>query len=284
MKVKVKRSGAIFIGVTVFLGVAAANTGNNLLYIIVSSMLALMLISGVSSIVNLKGIELSLIPPPEVFAQRGAPFRVVASKRGIMPSFLIRVSSGSGETLFPLIDSQGRESILNLFFERRGQVEEVKLTVSSDFPLGMFVRSMDVTAKVKLTVFPAPIPANLKVTGGGTHEEGSSPHPSSTKGYEEFRGVKEYSGEPMKLIHWKLTAKREKLLVREMLDEEREPVILTLEMVDGGIEERLSKLTYLTVKLMDMGHPVGLSIGDKEIPPAWGESHKLRILRELAFY
>jgi len=284
MKVKVKRSGAIFIGVTVFLGVAAANTGNNLLYIIVSSMLALMLISGVSSIINLKGIELSLIPPLEVFARKRSPFRLVARKKGIMPSFLIRISSDTGETLFPIIDSRNRESNIDLLFDKRGVVEEVRLTVSSDFPLGMFVRSMEVVAKVKLTVFPTPIPSVLRTVSGGKYQEGSSTRPSFNRGYEEFKGVKEYSGEPMKLIHWKLTAKKEELLVREMLDEEKEPVILTLDMVEGSIEEKLSKLTYLTIKLMDMGYPVGLDIGDIRIPPARGESHKLRILRELALY
>ncbi|MDQ7037815.1 MAG: DUF58 domain-containing protein, partial [Aquificota bacterium] len=99
MKVKIKRSGSVFIGVTVFLGVAAANTGNNLLYILVSSMLSVMLVSGLSSLLNLRGIKITLIPPPRVFAGRRTTFRIILRKEGILPSFLIRVSSGEGSCL-----------------------------------------------------------------------------------------------------------------------------------------------------------------------------------------
>ncbi|WP_457600862.1 DUF58 domain-containing protein [Hydrogenivirga sp.] len=284
MRVKVKRSGAIFIGVTVFLGVAAANTGNNLLYILVSSMLALMLISGTSSILNLKGIELRLIPPPEVFANRRTPFRLIARKRGRLPSFLIRVSSDIDETLFPILDSRERDSVLHLLFSRRGAVEKVRLVISSDFPLGMFVRSVEVELEVRFTVFPEPIKTPLTFVSSGREREGSSPRFTPTKGYDEVRGIKDYSGESMKLIHWKLSAKRDRLLVKEMVGEEREPVILSLNSVSGDIETRLSKLAYLAIDLIDRGYPVGLELDGKEVPPRGGNSQKLIILRELALY
>ncbi|RLJ70985.1 uncharacterized protein (DUF58 family) [Hydrogenivirga caldilitoris] len=284
MKVKVKRSGAIFIGITVFLGVAAANTGNNLLYILVSSMLALMLTSGISSIINLKNIEVRLIPPPEIYAHRRASFRVIARKSSVIPSFLIRVSSGIDETLFPIVDRRERETHLGFLFEKRGRVDRVRLTLSSDFPLGMFVRSMDISLDVPIVVFPAPIVTSLRILSSGSSMEGHSPYPFLTKGYEELKSIREYAGEPIKLIHWKLSAKKDELLVREMLDEEKEPVVLTLDMVEGDIETRLSKLAYLTIELIRLGYPVGLKLGDKEVPPERGNLQKLHILRELALY
>ncbi len=284
MRVKVKRSGAIFIGATVFLGVAAANTGNNLLYIVVSAMLSLMLVSGITSILNIKGVEVKLIPPIEVFAGRKAGFRVLVRKRFRFPSFLIRVSSNVDEIIFPLVDRRWREGKLYLLFEKRGVVERVKLLLSSDFPLGLFIRSLEVDVETGVIVFPAPVPTRMQAVSSDNKKEGSSSNPVMVRGYEEFKGVKDYAGEPMKLIHWKLTAKRGEITVKDMLSEEKEPVILSLNMVEGDLETKLSKLTYLAVKLIEEGYPVGLKLNGKEIPPDRGEMQKLAILRELALY
>jgi len=284
MKVKVKRSGIIFIGVTIFLGVAAANTGNNLLYIVVSSMLSLMLISGISSVFNIKGVEVRLIPPPEVYAGRRTTFRLFVRKRGTFPSFLLRVSSPTDSLLIPLVDGNGTEERIDLIFHRRGRIDGVTLEISSDFPLGMFTRSTEVVVPLGLTVFPTPIPARPGFLSAQGSREGSSPERSVVKGYEELRDIKEYSGEPMKLIHWKLSAKFGTLMVREMVSEDREPVILSLELVSGDLETRLSKLAYLTVELLKLGYPVGLRLKEREIPPRRGELQKLAILSELALY
>ena len=284
MRVKVKKSGTIFIGATVFLGVAAANTGNNLLYIVVSAMLSLMLVSGFTSIVNIRGLEVRLIPPLEVYAGRRERFRVLVRKRFRLPSFLIKVSSDVDEVLFPLVDGRWREGHLDLLFADRGKVDKVRLVLSSDFPLGMFVRSVELEAQTQVIVFPKPVPAPMPTGTVGKLKEGSSSKPTLVKGYEEFKGIKDYSGEPMKLIHWKLTAKRGEITVKEMLSEEKEPVILSLDMVEGDIETRLSKLTYLAVRLIDEGYPVGLKLNGKELPPERGELHKIAILRELALY
>jgi uncharacterized protein (DUF58 family) len=284
MKVRIKRSGSIFIGVTVFLGVAAANTGNNLLYILVSSLLSLMLVSGITSLLNLKGIKVVLVPPPKVFAGRPASFRVLVRKKGRLPSFLIRVSSERDACLFPLVDGRLREGRLSLTFGRRGRVGSVVLRVSSDFPLGMFVRSYTAEVKVDLIVFPEPAPAEIHPKIRDRSEESGSLAGSETKGYDDIKDIRPYSGDPIKLIHWRVSAKVGDLMVREMVSDVNRPLVLSLEEVPGDLEERIRKLTYLVIKLMDLGHPVGLKLGEREIPPGRGEEHLKRLLRELALY
>jgi uncharacterized protein (DUF58 family) len=284
MRVKVKRSGTIFIGVTVFLGVAAANTGNNLLYMLVSAMLSLMLVSGISSLLNIRGIEVYLIPPFEVFAGRRATFRVILRKRGKLPSFLIRISSGIDEKLLPFLNGKGREETLDFLFPERGLVKRVSLELSSDFPLGMFTRVRSITVDVNLVVFPFPLKTTLPLKSSDTLREGSSAVSLTSAGYEDLKSVRDYRGEPMKLVHWKLSAKRDKLLVKEMMGEKREPVVLKMDMVEGDLETKLSKLTYLTIRLIDEGYPVGLELKDKRIPPKGGNHQKHLILRELALY
>ncbi len=284
MKVKIKRSGSIFIGVTILLGIAAANTGNNLLYILVSSLLSLMLTSGLISLFNIRGIKVRLIPPPEVYAEERTPFRLVLFKEGRFPSFLIKVFSEEGECLFPMVDLKDRECRLDMKFPRRGEVKSVRLVLSSDFPLGMFVRSLELEIETHLIVFPKPIPTKLPALSVEAKKEGSSSRRVISKGYEELKNIKTYSGEPMKLIHWKLSAKVGDLLVKDMVGEDREPVILSMETVEGSKEEKISKLAYLVINLIKEGHAVGLKLDDREFPPQRGEHQKRLLLRELALY
>ncbi len=284
MKVKIKRSGIIFTVVTILLGVAAANTGNNLLYIVVSSMLSTMLMSGIFSILNLKGIKVVLLPPAEIYARRKIAFRLLLEKEGLFPSFMLRVSSSIDEVFFLIVDKRGAEGTINFVFANRGIVEEVCLFISSEFPLNLFVRSFEMKVKVNITVFPEPLKTPLPIEMSNYEKEGGMPYKSTVKGYEELKDIREYNGEPLKLVHWKLSAKKGSLMVKEMVMEEKNPVVLDLDKVEGNTEEKLSKLTYLIIELLDMGYAVGLVLREKEIPPDRGNLHKFRMLRELALY
>ena len=65
---EVTRSGALYVAIVLLIGIAALNTGNNLLYIIVAILLAAMLISGVASTVCLRGLDLEIKIPEHIFA------------------------------------------------------------------------------------------------------------------------------------------------------------------------------------------------------------------------
>jgi uncharacterized protein (DUF58 family) len=65
---EVTRSGAIYVSIVLVIGIAALNTGNNLLYIIVATLLAAILVSGIASSVCLRGLKLELKLPEHIFA------------------------------------------------------------------------------------------------------------------------------------------------------------------------------------------------------------------------
>jgi uncharacterized protein (DUF58 family) len=84
--------GIIYVITVLLIGVAALNTGNNLLYVIVAAMLAAILVSGVASALVLRGLELDIRLPERVFA--GCPTRariVIRNRSRWMPSFSISV-------------------------------------------------------------------------------------------------------------------------------------------------------------------------------------------------
>lgn len=65
---EVTRPGAIYAAIVLLIGIAALNTGNNLLYIIVAMMLGAIAVSGVASALCLRGLELDLKIPEHIFA------------------------------------------------------------------------------------------------------------------------------------------------------------------------------------------------------------------------
>jgi len=89
---EVTRAGMIYILIAVVIGIAAVNTGNNLLYIVVAALLSAVLVSGIASALVLKSLELDVHLPEHVFAGRPALARlVVRNPSRWLPSFSIRV-------------------------------------------------------------------------------------------------------------------------------------------------------------------------------------------------
>lgn len=283
MKVKVNRAGKLFILLTILLGIAAVNTGNNLLYIVVSLLLATMLLSGMISYQNLKGLRLNLKPPKEIYAGIPAEFGISIRKEGKLPSFMIDVFGNGENILFPYVGTKPVKGKIGFLFPKRGEVEKVILVVSSEFPLGMFVRYYTLEIPIKLVIFPKPLPTKEFLSSGFENKEGLQESFTSV-GYEELKEIRDYRGEPMKLIHWKVLAKTDSLKVKDMSALEKGAVILTLNSVSGDLETKLSKLTYLVNKLMNRGYAVGVDLGRVKIPPGKGEKHRLKILRALALY
>ena len=91
---EVTRAGIIYVLVTLVIAIAALNTGNNLLYIVVAAMLAAILVSGYVSAVVLRYLELDIRVPEHVFAGRPVLGRIVVQNpRRFLPSFSVRVVS-----------------------------------------------------------------------------------------------------------------------------------------------------------------------------------------------
>jgi len=85
-------TGIVYALVAVVIGIAALNTGNNLLYIVVAAMLAAMVVSGIASATNLQELELDVRLPEHVFAGRAVSGRIVLkNRRRWLPSFSVSV-------------------------------------------------------------------------------------------------------------------------------------------------------------------------------------------------
>jgi uncharacterized protein (DUF58 family) len=269
------------------LGFAAVNTGNNLLYLLVSALLGFMSVSGVLGKWNLGRIDVRFLPPDEIYD--GLPTLLgieLVNRRRWLPIFLMEIVVADNSLFFPLVDpQQGRQKSLEITLSGRGRRQLPAVTLRSRFPVNFFIRSQGLILDQEVTVFPAPQPCpDLRQVDPGGRQ---GTQQNWQKGYEgDINRIRDYQGgEPLKSIHWKLSARHDRLKVKELSAATRKPVILDLaELPGSGVEQRLRHASYLVTRWLRDGWPVGLKAGSLKLPPGSGQQHKLLLLQALAHY
>jgi len=247
---KFTREGAIYFIATLVIALAALNTGNNLLFIIVASLLAGILMSGILSRVVLTGVELKLDLPDHVFAKQPVLASLTLENRKLtLPSFSLTVSGevAGGEragkkakpapatrilrepVYFPYIPRNRHSSQpVELLFPRRGRYAQKGFQVTSRFPFGFLIKTRQVEAANELIVYPAVEPT----------EEFYEILPLISGELESFyrgRGHDLYSirdyqpSDSARVVDWKATAKAQTLKVREFTREDERRVELVFD-------------------------------------------------------
>src|SRR5262245_43199623 len=91
-RLRSSREGKYFIAITIGVGLAAINTGNNLLFLLLGWMCSVIVASGVLSELSLRGLSVTRQPPARIFA--GRPFLMgisLKNHKGKLPSFSIEI-------------------------------------------------------------------------------------------------------------------------------------------------------------------------------------------------
>jgi len=253
----------------------------------VSALLGFMSVSGLLGNRNLKHLEFELEPPSEIYAGNETLVGVkIRNRRRRVPAFLLDISLGGKPACLLLLRGGETERVaVPATFARRGIHKQHRIEVTSNFPINFFIRSRARNLPQALTVFPRPrhcatIPAEDLAGQTGEQE-------TNRRGLEgEISRIDDYrSGDPLKMIHWKLSARQDTLKVKQLSATAQPPVeIDPLRLPGRSIEEQLSCACYLIDDYIRRGHPVGLKLGKLVIPAAEGRQHKIRLLTELAHY
>ena len=284
---RISKSGLLYIIITLLLGFSAVNTGNNLLFLVVSGLLAFMSVTGLAGLLNLSQLTPQLVPVADIFAGTPACFRlIVHNGKRRLPSFLIRVEyPGSAGVTMPLVPPAGSsEALLELRLPQRGRSRVDNVKISSVFPVNFFMRYWIVDPGLELVVLPRLLPGQAAGEGELARHAGALARHS--RGYEwELERIAPYSGrESLRTIHWKLSARSDDLLVKEFGSRLVMPLLIDPRQVEGAtMEERISRAAWL-VKRWTAVRPVGLRLDGRTIPARSGARHCLLLLTELALY
>lgn len=232
MEYRVSREGWIYILGIFLVAIAALNTGNNLLFLILSSLIAIILMSGILSSITLSGIEMQLQLPEHIFAGQAVRGVVeVHNEKQTLPSFSLRVegvrekTTGTAAMLetpvyFPYIPKHdsARQSV-PLTFPRRGIYRQEAFRIVTRFPFGFLQKARRTDLKSEALVYPSVEPTGdfleiLPAVQGALE--------SHTKGGgQDLHALRDYlPQDSSRHVHWKVSARLGTLMVREFTREE----------------------------------------------------------------
>ena len=246
-----------------------------------------MTVSGILGWLNIRNLHMRVELPDEIYAGVAtlATIRLVNAKR-LSPSFLLHSKVlGKSVTTYLLKGGAVETNSFVHTFPVRGAQTIPSAQICSPFPINFFVRCRRAGVGLEFPVFPAPL-----ACAGSAHTEKPLRHGDSStllKGNDgEFSRIADYTGnEPMKLIHWRLSAKFEEFKVKEMSAQSGEPLMIDIDTLHGrDLEENLSLACFLINRLIGANRPVGLKLRERIIRPALSREHRLNLLRELALY
>jgi len=130
------KEGITFLALSIFVGVAALNTGNNLLYLIFGMMLSFIAISGFMSMINLSRIDVRSVTPQNIFALTPTSFKLlITNKKILLPSYSITVEVDREKGFISYLPAKvTKKANIRYFFKHRGwnEIDFLEIQYFSD--------------------------------------------------------------------------------------------------------------------------------------------------------
>ena len=241
MEYRVTREGWIYIGGIFLVSLAALNTGNNLLFLILASLIAVILMSGILSSITLSGVEMRLELPEHIFA--GHTVRAVVelqNEKITVPSFSMRVEAVKSKdapaaalletpVYFPYLPKQDRvQQIVPVTFPRRGVYRQDTFRIVTRFPFGFLQKARRLDLKTEALVYPSVEPTQefMEILPG---VQGALESLSKGRGQDLYALRGYVPNDSVRHVHWKASARLGSLMVREFTREDDCRVLLVLD-------------------------------------------------------
>lgn len=284
------RLGRWYTGLTIGIGLAAINTGNNLLFLVLGLLLASMIVSGILSEQSLRGVRVERRLPSTATAGQPALIGLVARNgKRRAPSFSLELRERGGDVagrgfLVLLPAKQSGEVAYRFVPARRGLHRFEQLEVATRAPFGLFEKSRPLDAAAELVVFPrqvAPPPSIPRALS----REGERPEDRIGLGLEVHSLRDHRAGEDARTIHWRSSARAGRLIAVDREHERRRRVCVVLDQrALGGepLERAIEHAAGLVARELEGGAEVSLAVAGQRLASGSGEAHLRDALRMLA--
>ena len=234
---------------------------------------------------NLAGVEVHTIDKINAFAGDKVAFLISLSNTLDDIRHGIRVSNDHGARLLTHIEPRDTtQAMLTMTVPTRGKSNLGRITLQSDWPLGLWTCWTYLHTPIAALVYPRPEdnPPALPVTS--TQDDG----PVSTPSLDgEVSGVREYRpGDSMGSIAWKSAAKGAGLQVRTFESNEA-PSSVVLSLKSTGqyqLEDQMSRLSAWVVQAHSSNTEFKLELPGESSASDRGEQHYEKALKTLALY
>ncbi len=237
-RLKFTREGKYFVGITLGVGFAAINTGNNLLYLLLGMLLSLMVVSSVMSELSLRTLTVTRRLPTRAQVGRAHLVEIeVYNHKKRIPSYAIEVEDlRAGQPadkrcfFLKISPSSAQVAAYRRTPARRGRDRHTGFRIATRFPFGLFEKSREVSADGELVIYPAVDPVRLppedrgRALGGvGTSGRGTSDETYCLRPMRE--------GDDPRDIYWRKSAITNQMVLRERARETRPDMRLVIDVV-----------------------------------------------------
>ena len=275
--ISVTTEGIRFLLLTLAVGIAAVNTGNNLFYLLLAMMLSLIVLSGLLSEQCVRRLEFHRHLPDTLFVNQPATATLwIANRKSHLPSISLRfldVTAGQdhdcGIHLTHLAPGASTLRAYPLLIKRRGRYQVDGIRVVTPFPFGLFRKKAFYPQEASIVVCPALIPLPpMRVQElhaiGQEHALARRGHGNSLYNLREFR-----PGDDSRAIHWMTTARTAKLMLKETEAEDQRIMTLAVFTVAPDeevetFEQALSIAASLIEQLLSSGIRLRLLLGNQQ--------------------
>lgn len=297
-RVRIRRAGVFLVGGTVLLGLAALNTGNNLLYLLFGALLGTLVLSGWLSERTLRRLSIGRAAGRPVTAgatarleymlrngrRRGASHGVVVGEAGSVPVPGASSGDGPGDGMGPVFRAAYVRTVepgaivrvrIAVDATRRGVHTLHGVVLATSFPFGLYTRERYTPLPGSLVVWPRADRAVRAPRLGGARGMRLRAGAAAAHGAErgDYRGMREYRvGDDPRDIHWRTTARRGEPVLREYdraVSEDYWIVLDTVAPDPAAGEEAIEIAAALVVGAAARGDRFGLAAGRARIRPGW---------------
>ncbi len=282
---RVTARGALFLFLLVLIAASTLNTGNNLLVLVLSYLMAALLVSGMVSNLVLHGLRVTLNLPETIHAgQKAFSLLTLHNEKKYLPSFALSLR-GKGEAVegatdffsqekhFPFLRAGSFHTArLEARFHRRGVYPVSGFEVRTKFPFGFFFRGREVPAEGKITVYPLLLDVRSFLRRF-PYLQGPEVYNQRGAGTGLYN-IRDYQrGDDSRHIHWKSTAKLSRLMVKEFIEERDDAfqVVLSTHLPERttralqAFENALSLVASLVLHYRNRTIPFSFYSGEFEI-------------------
>ena len=290
--------GIAFVFITLTIGLAAMNTAAQLLFLVFAMMCSFWMLSAVLATASRGKVTVSRIAPRIAGARRSVRIQIrLSNRKRFLTSFSLRVSDQLeghipvGAAFFARVPARTRQiEDYECVFPQRGLYRFESLTLATRFPFGLIERVVTHSEPHEMLVLPAEIRVDGFIRAArvdlGDYE-------SHLKGRGTgLYGIRELApGDSARDIHWKVSARQGRLMVREYESEEKRKASILLDNrlplnARGEDLEEFERAIIVTSSLLgyliERGHQVELLTATGKVAFGQGPQHLLRCRRALA--
>jgi uncharacterized protein (DUF58 family) len=291
-RLRVRRAGAVLCAFTLLLGLAALNTGNNLLYLLLGALLGLLGLSGWLSEQALRGLDVERRLPRAVTA--GRPARIaytISNRKRRMPTCTLEVREAVAAVpaFASIIEPGGTAAAATVLTPpRRGVWALDRIVIGTAFPFGLFVKERDIHVPGTLVVWPRTDRAVRRPRGVGTGTLPVHAAGAAATGAEraQFRGLRPYrAGDDPRDVHWRSSARLREPVVREWEREVGAQYWICLDgraPTEGTGEDLVEVAAAVAARAAQGGDRFGFAAGGDVVAPGTGPAQLEAVLDLLA--